>query len=224
MSALSSFSAASSAMSSRDGDAAFGVDGAGNQRRGAAMIFACAGAHHAHARLAHQHAFDAERGQQRHIDPAQARAGQPQLQAGRGVGVRRQHAFAGRDRRERRRLGAAHLHGVERCDRIGAAGSASPVSTRDWRGRQRRRRVGAGIERRVGPHRIAVAQRQRRLGVALGDHRAGGKRQAQRLRHGFLARLDRPDRQVEACQHVGERGQPRNPLDFGIRNHAGNLT
>ncbi len=61
-----------------------------------------------------------------------------------------------------------------------------------WRGRQRRRRIGARIVGRVGPHGIAVAQRQRRRGMALGDHRARGQRQAQRLRHGFLARLDGP--------------------------------
>ena len=62
------------------------------------------------------------------------------------------------------------------------------------------------------------------VGMALADDRAGRQRQAQCGRDSFLARLDRPDRKIEAGQDVGERGQPRDPLDFGIRNHAGNLT
>ena len=52
----------------------------------------------------------------------------------------------------------------------------------------------------------------------------GGERLAERRGDRFVARLDRPDTDVEARQHVGERGEPRDPLQFGIRNHAGNLT
>ena len=150
MSALSSFSAASSVMSSVTATPLSAVDGAGNQRRGAANDVARAGAHHAHARLADQHALDAERGEQRHVDPAQARAGQPQLKPGGRVGVRRQHAFAGRDRGERRRLArrasarrrappprrrrpASH----RRCRRAPARATAAPAR-RSWRRASRR--------------------------------------------------------------------------------------
>ena len=71
------------------GLAALGIHGAGNQRCGAANDLAHAGPHHAHAGLADQHALDAERGQQRHVDPPQSRAGEAQLKPGSGVGIRR---------------------------------------------------------------------------------------------------------------------------------------
>ena len=171
------------------------------------------------------HAFDAERGEQRDIDPPQPRAGQPQLRPGGGVGVGRQHAFARRDRGERRGLRAAHLHRIERRDRVGAGRQRLADIDAGRRGDERRRRIGAGVERRVGAHRKAVAQRER--GRADGRPRSRHRRQAcarARAATRILARRDRPDREVEACQHVGERGQPRDPLDFGIRNHVRNLT
>ena len=137
------------------------------------MIVARAGAHDAHARLADQHALDAERGA---AAPRRSGAAARRRAAARspavGVGVRRQHAVAGRDRGERRGLAAAHLHGVERGHRVGAGGqrvadidrgaaraTAAPAH-RSWR-----RCVS------VGAHRIAVAQRERGLGMAGRDHR-----------------------------------------------------
>ena len=120
------------------------------------MMSPRAGPHHAHAGLADQHALDAERGQQRHVDPPQARAGKPQLKPGGGVGVRRQHAFAGRDRGERLDLRAAHLHGIERRHRVGARRHRIAGIDARRRGRQRRRRVG----RRRASHRSARHSRR----------------------------------------------------------------
>ena len=205
-----------------DGDAAFGIDGAGNQRRRARDDLARADPHHAHARLAHQHALDAERGQQRHVDPPQPRAGEPQLQPGGGVGVRRQHAFAGRDRRRAPRPCAPRI-----CTASSAATASAPARHRiagvdaRRRGRQRRRRVGAGVERRVGAHRIAVAQRQRGLGMAVRDHRARGERQA-RAPSTRLPRAARParptGRSLPARRRAGSAAQSagfRNPQPCG---------
>ena len=54
----------------RNSAPALGIDGAGNERGDSANDVTRAGPHHAHARLAHQHALDAERGEQRDVDPA----------------------------------------------------------------------------------------------------------------------------------------------------------
>ena len=51
-----------------DGAAALAVDRERDQGGGAANDVARAGAHHAHARLAHRDALDAERRQQRDVD------------------------------------------------------------------------------------------------------------------------------------------------------------
>ena len=187
-----------------------------------------AGAHDAHARLADHHALDAERDQAapRRCGAAARRSAcslRPAVASVSGGSTPSPGATA----RQRLGLRAAHLHGVERGHRVGA-------------GRQRL----ADIDARAARATAAPAHRSWRRCVELGAHAqsrraaparrsgwpaaitdVGGERAARRaLRHRFLARRDRPDRKVEACQHVGERGQPRNPLDFGIRNHARNLT
>ena len=104
------------------------------------------------------------------------------------------------------------------------SGKASPVSMRTGAPDERRRRIRTGVERLLRAHGKTVAQRQRRLRMAGRGLHVGGERETRGFGERFLARRDRHDRQVEACQHVAQRGQPRDPLDIGILKHVRNLT
>ena len=132
--------------------------------------------------------------QQRHVDAAQPRAGQHELGAGGDVGVGRQHAFAGRDGGERLGLRAAHLHGIERRHRVGVGRQRlAGVDRAAARATAAPARRTTGVERRVGAHRIAVAQRERgrrdgRRAITM----SAASVSPSALRERFLARRDRP--------------------------------
>ena len=89
---------------------------------------------------------------------------------------------------------------------------------------ERRWCIGARIERLIRAHGVAVAQRERRLRMAGFGFDVSRESEPGRFRQRFLARRDRSDREVETCQHFGQRRQPRDPLDIGILKHVRNLT
>ncbi len=135
--------------------------------------------------------LDAERSQERDVDRAQLRAGQPDLESRGGIGVGRQHAVARCDGGERLRGAAVHLHGVQRRHRVGASGHG--LAGIDA-GRQRgQRSIGRCVERCLRAHRIAVAERERGGRMAGRRHDVGGEGEPQRARERLFARRDRPD-------------------------------
>ena len=178
-------------------------------------------AHEAHARLADVHAAAPRPQPGRAAVERREPLGPPAPECAPAVsiGARRQHAFAGADRRNDLDLAVAHARRRRAArPRRRRPAAAAPASIRD-RGREQRRRIGAGIGREVGAHRPAVAQRAAPRADARADrrHRPPSTRPTAAA-SSTCARRDRLDERVDAREHVVERRQPGDPLRrFGFQ-------
>ena len=135
-----------------------------------------------------------------------------------GIGTRRQHTLAYSDRRGDFHAALAHLHCVEGRDGI-RAGRNGLTDIDPRRGRQRRRRIGAGVGGEVRAHGPAVEQRQRPQRT---QHRArvAGKDPAPRGGDLDLTRRHRLDQRIEPDEHLADRRQLGDPLRcIGLRDH-----